>query len=119
MTGLGPVAALLAAGAVTVGGLLGSDSDGSSGSATRTGLVIDAAAARDGRELIDSRLRDLDAAVRLPRTSTEASTNVRYLAAQGYRVVVAGSQASAAAKVTGVDAVQVPDLDGALAAVGR
>jgi hypothetical protein len=118
MTGFGSVAALLAAGAVTVGGLLGSGSDESSGSATRTALVIDAAAARNGRDLIDSRLRDLEAPIRLPRTSTEASTNVRYFAARGYRVVVAGSQASAAAKATGVDAVQVPNLARALAAAG-
>ena len=119
MTGFGSVTALLAAGAVTVGGLVGSDSDGSSGSATRTALVIDAAAARDGRKLIDPRLRDLDAAIRLPRTSTEAGTNLRYFAAQGYRVVVAGSQASAAARATGVDAVRAPDLAGALGALGR
>jgi hypothetical protein len=44
---------------------------------------------------------------------------VRCFAAQGYRVVVAGSRASAAANATGVDAVQVSDLAGALAAVGR
>ena len=119
MTGLGTFAALLAAGVVAAGGLLGSDSHGSSGSATRTALVIDAAAARDGRDLVDSRLRDLDAAIRLPRTSAEARTNVRYFAAQDYRVVVAGSRASGAANATGVDAVQVSDLAGALAAVGR
>ena len=81
--------------------------------------MIDAPAARDGRDLVDARLRATDAEIRLPRTSAEARTNVRYFAAQGYRVVVAGSRASAAADATGVDAVQVPDLSGALAAVSR
>jgi hypothetical protein len=109
----------MAAGALTAGGILGSDSGGSSGSATRTALVIDAGAARDGRDLVDARLRTVDAEIRVPRTSPEARTNVRYFAAQGYRVVVAGSQASAAAGATGVDAVRVDDLAGALAAVGR
>lgn len=119
MTGLGTFAALLAAGAVTAGGLLGSDSGAASGSATRTALVIDRAAARDGRDLVDSRLRDVDAAIRVPRTPTEARTDVRYFAAQDYRVVVAGSQASAAANATGVAAERAPDLAGALEVVGR
>jgi hypothetical protein len=119
MTGLGTVAALLATGVLTVGGLVGSDSGASSGSGTGTALVIDASAARDGRNLVDSRLRDLDAVLRLPRTSTEARTNVRYFDAQGYRLVVAGSQANAAADAAGVDAVHVPDLARALAVVGR
>jgi hypothetical protein len=119
MTGLGTVAALLATGVLTVGGLVGSDSGASSGSGTGTALVIDASAARDGRNLVDSRLRDLDAVLRLPRTSTEARTNVRYFDAQGYRLVVAGSQANAAADATAVDAVHVPDLARALAVVGR
>jgi hypothetical protein len=119
MTGLGTVAALLATGVLTVGGLIGSDSGASSGSGTGTALVIDASAARDGRNLVDSRLRDLDAVLRLPRTSTEARTNVRYFDAQGYRLVVAGSQANAAADAAGVDAVHVPDLARALAVVGR
>jgi hypothetical protein len=113
------VAALFAAGALTAGGVLGSDSGGSPGSTTRTALVIDASAARDGRDLVDGRLRAVDAEIRLPRTSAEARTNVRYLAAQGYRVVVAGLRATAAADAMGVEAVHAPGLTGALAAVNR
>jgi hypothetical protein len=119
MTGLGTFTALLAAGALTAGGLLGADSGGSSGSGTRIALVIDAAAARDGRDLVDARLRVLDAEIRLPRTPAEAVTNVRYFDKQGYRVVVAGPRASAAAGTAGVAALNVPDLAGALAIVGR
>jgi hypothetical protein len=117
MTGFGStIAAFLAGGAVALGGLLAGHPD-SSGS--RTALVIDAAAGRDGRELIDPRLRDSDAQVRLPRTDAEARTDVRYFAAQGYRLVVAGPKASAAARETGVAAVSAADLTGALAAVSR
>jgi hypothetical protein len=75
--------------------------------------------AGDGRDLIDSRLRDLDAAIRLPRNPVEARTNVRYFAAQGYRLVVAGPLAGAAARSARVAARHVPDLGGALAAVER
>jgi hypothetical protein len=117
MTGFGStIAAFLAGGAVALGGLLAGHSD-SSGS--RTALVVDAAAGRDGRELVDPRLRDSDAQVRLPRTEAEARTDVRYFAAQGYRVVVTGPKASAAARDTGVSAVSASDLTGALAAVSR
>ena len=117
MTGLGTqIGALLAAGAVAVGGLLGAGSDRS---APRTALVIDAAAARDGRHLVDARLRGVDADVRLPRTADEARTDVRYFAAQGRRVVVAGHDAIAAARATGVRAMGAPDLASALAAVSR
>ena len=76
--------------------------------------MIDAALARDGRELVDPRLKDVDAEVRLPRNATEARTNVRYFDALGYRVYVAGSTAAAAAESTGVDATDVGGLDGAL-----
>jgi hypothetical protein len=79
--------------------------------------VIDADAGRDGRELVDPRLRDVDAEVRLPRTDAEARTNLRYLDAQGYRLVVAGRRAGAAAAVTGVAATRAADLGQALAAV--
>jgi hypothetical protein len=117
MTGFGStIAAFLAGGAVALGGLLAGHSD-SSGS--RTALVIDAAAGRDGRDLIDPKLRDSDAQVRLPRTDAEARTDVRYFAAQGYRLVVAGPKASAAARETGVAVVSAVDLTGALAAVSR
>jgi hypothetical protein len=117
MTGLGTqIGALLAAGAVAAGGLLG----GSSGRpAPRVAIVIDAAAARDGRALVDPRLRAVDADVRLPRTVAEARTDVGYFAAQGYRVIVAGPRASAGAHAAGVAARSEHDLAGALAAIRR
>jgi hypothetical protein len=117
MTGLGTqIGALLAAGAVAVGGLLGAGSDRS---APRAALVVDAAGARDGRALVDARLRAVDADVRLPRTADEASTDVRYFAAQGRKLIVVGPDASAAAKHAGVSAATAPDLAAALAAVAR
>jgi hypothetical protein len=120
MTGLGTqIAALLAAASAAAGGLVAADPGGATGSPPRTALVIDAAAARDGRELVDPRLRSVDAEVRLPRTSAEAHTDVRYFAALGYRLVVAGVGAGAAADAAGVAAVRVPGLRGALAAVER
>jgi hypothetical protein len=120
MTGLGTqIITFIAAGAVAIGGVLAPSSDEGNGSAPGTALVIDAATARDGRELVDPRLRDIDAEVRLPRTAAEARTNLRYFAAQGHRVVVAGPRAGAAAGATGVAAVHAAGLDGALAAVRR
>ena len=126
MTGLTTsVGTALVAGVLALGGALGVDQDGSSvptgadGEPIRTALVIDASAARDGRELVDPRLRDLDVDVRLPRTSTEARTNVRYFDALGYRVVVAGPEASAAARTTGVAAERTPDLPQAIKAATR
>ena len=86
---------------------------------SRTALVIDASRARDGRELVDPRLRELDAEVRLPRTADEARTNVRYFDALGYHVVVAGPEANAAATAVGVDAVRAAGLPQALAASER
>ncbi|MGH2803243.1 MAG: hypothetical protein ACRDL4_09395 [Thermoleophilaceae bacterium] len=99
---------------MAVGGLLGTDS-----ATPRTALVVDAAASRDGRDLVDPRLRSVDAEIRLPATPAQARTNLRYFDAQGYRVVVAGPRASAAAAATGVAAVRAPDLAGALAAIER
>jgi hypothetical protein len=117
MTGLASaLTAFLAGAAVAVGGLLAGQSDGGG---SRTALVIDAADGRDGRELVDPRLRDSDAQLRLPRTDTEARTDVRYLAAQGYRLVVTGPRSTEAASATGVAAVRAPDLTGALAAARR
>ena len=113
------ITALLAAVAVAGGGLVGATSGDDAGSAPESALVIDAAAARDGRELVDPRLEDADAEVRLPRTAEEARTSVRYMAELGKRVVVAGPQATAAADSTGVAAVEARDLTGALAAAGR
>ena len=112
----------LAAVALALGGSLDPDwGDGSTGAgdSTRTALVIDASQGRDGRELVDPRLRELDADVRLPRTSAEARTNVRYFDALGYRVIVAGPTARAAAQETGVAALRVADLPQALAVVAR
>jgi hypothetical protein len=125
MTFTGPqIAAVLAAGAVATGVLFGADAvaDGglfeadSDGGAAPTALVIDASLARDGRELVDSRLQGVDAEVRLPRDADEARTNVRYFDELDYRVYVAGAQATAAAERTGVDATPVEGLSGALAA---
>jgi hypothetical protein len=122
------IAAVLAAGAVATGGFFGAeavadgplfasgDADAGGGQAARTALVIDAALARDGRELVDPRLQDVDAAVRLPRSADEARTNVRYFDELDYRVYVAGARSTAAAERTGVDATAVDGLDGALAA---
>lgn len=113
------ITALLAAVAVAGGGVVGATSGDGAGSAPESALVIDAAAARDGRDLVDTRLRSADAEVRLPRTAAEARTNVRYLAELGRRVVVAGPKAIAAAESAGVAAVRARDLSGALAAAAR
>lgn len=125
MTLLGThIAAVLAAGAVATGAAFGAEA-GADDAGTRTGaddvskptaLVVDASLARDGRDLVDNRLENVDAAVRLPRDATEARTNVRYFDELDYRVYVAGAWATAAAKATGVDATPVDGLDGALAA---
>jgi hypothetical protein len=111
------ITAVIAAAAVAAAGLAGASGDGA-GAASRTALVIDAAAARDGHNLVDPRLQAADADVRLPRTAAEARTNVRYLAELGRRVVVAGPKATAAANSTGVAAVTARDLSDALAAAG-
>ena len=108
------VAAFLTGAAVAVGGVLAGSSDGSG---AHPALVIDAGAGRDGRELVDGRLRAADAEVRLARTSSEASTDVRYFAAQGYRVIVVGPLATDATAATAVRAVRAVDLAGALRAV--
>jgi hypothetical protein len=96
MTGLASaLASLTAAGALAAGGAL---APGADQPVPRTALVIDAPAARDGRALVDPRLRTVEADVRLPRSAAEARTDVRYFAAQGYdTVVVAGPLARAAA----------------------
>lgn len=120
MTGLiTSLTTVLAAGALALGGAADPGSGAGSGGASdgpRTALVIDASHARDGRELLDSRLRDLDADVRLPRSSEEARTNVRYFDALGYRVVVSGPHATAAAAAAGVEALDAPDLASAVRA---
>jgi hypothetical protein len=110
------ISAFFATAAVAVAGLLGAGSDHA---ARRTAIVIDAHAARDGRALVDPRLRGVDADVRLPRTADEARTDVRYFAAQGRRIIVAGTAAIAAARDAGIAATSAPDVPGALATVTR
>ena len=112
------IPALLAALGVAAGGFIGASSGNDAAFPPRTALVIDAVAARDGRDLVDPRLQEADAEVRLPRTAAEARTDVRYLAELGKRVVVAGRQSTAAADSTGVPAVKASDLTGALAVAG-
>jgi hypothetical protein len=117
MTALGHfIGALLAAGAVAVGAVPSAPSDRS---APPSAIVVDAAAARDGRTLVDPRLRDVSADVRLPRTADEARTDVRYFGAQAYRIIVAGPRSTAAAHATGVTARETRDVAGAVAALRR
>jgi hypothetical protein len=111
------LAALLAAGAVAAGGVVGAESGDDV--APATAVVVDAALARDGRELVDDRLRSLDAELRVPRTPAEARTNVHYLAARHHPLVVAGPQARAAAEAAGVEAVRTSSVAGAVAAAVR
>jgi hypothetical protein len=116
MTGIGTqIVAFIGAAAVAAGGLLGAGSGSDQGA--RTALVVDAALARDGRELVDTRLSDAADELRVPRTTAEARTDVRYLAAVGYRLVVAGPQASAAA--AGTPAERSATVAGAVAAARR
>ncbi len=122
MTGLtSALASIVAAGALAASSVVGAGAnDGTGAPRPRTAVVIDASAARDGRDLLDPRLRGLDADVRLPRTASEALTDVRYFAAQDYdRIVVAGPDASAAAGRAHVAATPAADLPGALAALRR
>jgi len=113
MTELGTsIASALAAGLVAAGGLVGAGLGSASGSGSaaglgsgaaaspRTALVVDAALGRDGRDLVAPRLRELHAELRLPRTTAEAETDLRYFAAQGYRLVVAGPDSKTAAEAT-------------------
>jgi hypothetical protein len=120
MTGLGTsIGALIAAGAVAAGGVFGDDSPARPSSAAPTALVVDAADARDGRDLVHARLEAVDAEIRLPRSAAEARTNVRYFDALGYRVVVAGPDATEAASDTGIPAVRAAGVSGALEASTR
>ena len=112
MTGIGTqIVAFIGAAAVAAGGLLGGGSGADK--QTRTALVVDAALARDGRELVDARLRDAADELRVPRSAAEARTDVRYLAASGHRIIVAGPQASAAA--AGTQAERASTVAGAVA----
>jgi hypothetical protein len=112
------LSASLAAAVVAVGGVAGVTASGS-GPLPDTAIVIDASEARDGTDLIDPRLQDADAEIRVPRTAKEARTNVRYLGKLGMRVVVVGRHATAAADTAGIAVVQAPDLASALTAAGR
>ena len=116
MTGIATgFVSLIAAGTLAVGAAL---APGADHPAPRTAIVIDASAARDGRALVDPRLRAIDADVRLPRDGAEARTDVRYFAAQDYdRIVVAGPRATAAGH--GAAIVRAADLPGAVAAAAR
>jgi len=118
MTWIGPhIAAVLAAGAFATGAVFGAEAGADGDGATApTALVIDASLARDGRELVDPRIENVDAAVRLPRDAEEARINIRYFDELDYRVYVAGEQATEAAKATGVDSTAVDGLDAALSA---
>jgi hypothetical protein len=118
-TGAPKISALLVATAIASGAVLDAGAAGPADPRARTALVIDAALSANGREVVDPRLRGLDADVRLPRTSSEARTNVRYFDELGYRVVVAGPAASEAASAAGIDAVWTADLPQALQAVKR
>jgi hypothetical protein len=116
MTGIGTqIVALIGATAVAAGGVLGPGTDDAAPE-SRTALVVDAALARDGRELVDARLRGAADELRLPRTAAEARTDVRYLAASGHRLVVAGPMASAAA---GAPAERASTVATAVAAARR
>ena len=107
------LAALAATTAAAFGGAAGTDS--ADPSPTRTALVVDAAEARDGRELVNPRLRDIDADVRLPRTDREARTNVLYFESLGHRIVVVGPDSRAAAEATRVSAVPAAGLSEGIA----
>jgi hypothetical protein len=109
------IAAVLTVGALAAGAVFGAEAS-TGENAQRTAVVIDSSLASHGGELVDPRLDDVDAAVRLPRNSEEARTNIRYFDALDYRVYVAGARSTAAAEETGIDATEVDGLDGALAA---
>ena len=113
------IAAVLAAGAAAAGAVFGAEASTGEDAVQPTALVIDSSLADHGSELVDPRLNDVAAAVRLPRNADEARTNVRYFDALDYRVYVAGARSAEAAADTGVDATEVAGLDGALAAAAR
>jgi hypothetical protein len=102
MTGLATALTSVAAAAlVAVGGVVGGST---TDEGPRTAVVIDAALARDGRDLVSPRLRDLNGELRIPRSQAEAETDVRYFAEQGYRLVAIGRESRAAAADAGLSA---------------
>jgi len=110
------ISAVVAAAAVAAGAVFGAEASTGKEATQPAALVIDASLAAHGRDLVDPRLDDANAAVRLPRDADEARTNVRYFDALDYRVYVVGPQAAAAAAESGVHATELDGLDGALAA---
>jgi hypothetical protein len=113
------IAAVLTAGVLAAGAVFGAEASTGADAVQRTALVIDSSLAAHGRDLVDPRLQDVNAAVRVPRDADEARTNVRYFDSLGYRVYVAGPTATAAAARTGVVATDVDGLGGALAVAAR
>jgi len=112
-------AALTVAVAVAAGAVLDAGASAPRDAPAPTALVVDAGLSAQGREPVDPHLEDVDAEVRLPRSASEARTNVRYFDSLGYRVVVAGARSRAAAKATGVPAVSASGLTAALDAAPR
>jgi hypothetical protein len=112
------IATVLAAGAVALGGAFDGGSDGST-EGRRQALVIDAGLARDGRDLLDPRLRDAGVELRVPRDAEEARMNVRYFAESGADLVVAGPDSAAAAEAVHASARQRDDAGSALGALVR
>ena len=106
------VAGVLVAAAVSAGSVFTAQADDQT---APTAFVIDASLARDGRDLVDSRLERVDAEVRLPRDAEEARTNVRYFDELGYTVVVAGDDATGAAEESGEPAAYTSSLAEAVA----
>jgi hypothetical protein len=113
--------ALVAAGALALGGLFGAGSAGPAGAyEPRLGLIIDAPAARHGRDLLDPRLRAVAADVRVPRSAQEARIDARYLAAAGDDILVAvGPRAAEAAADTGLPVRRAADAAEAAALLRR
>jgi hypothetical protein len=116
MTGIGAqIVALLGAAALAAGGVLGADGDDAPG--RPTALVVDAALARDGRQLVDDRLRGAADQLRVARSAAEARIDVRYLLASGHRLIVAGPESAAAA--AGLPAERAASVAGAVASARR
>ena len=108
---------LLVAGALAAGGAVGSAASDSPAAARRAAIVVDASLGRSGSALVDPRLAAAHADVRLPRTASEASADVRYFAARAYGlVVVAGPMATAAARRVDIPVRRVPGVAAAVAA---
>jgi uroporphyrinogen-III synthase len=125
MTPLASLAgALVAAGALALAAVLGTGPGGGAehpaAAHSRAGVVVDAAVARHGRDLLDPRLKAAGADVRVARSADEARTDVRYLAAAGEgALVVVGPRSAAAAREAGVPALRAPGVAEAMRALRR